>query len=183
MSEQVEPTEKIERQVEGKYKYLADFARNEFSPNLRKHYNDSFSKRSNSHDRASPHLNSNERRSPYRNSPPQRRPYQHYSPSCSTFNPRREITQEEFSPYDERVEKEDDRLNKELLEENTLLKTQLLQSEKTVDTLKLELAKRDADIITVKEASQADLRYFEKIVGEMTNEIQIVLTKNKILEN
>ncbi len=31
--------------------------------------------------------------------------------------------------------------------------------------------------------SQADLRYFEKVVAEMTNEIQTVLTKNKILEN
>jgi len=31
--------------------------------------------------------------------------------------------------------------------------------------------------------SQADLRYFEKVVTEMTNEIQLVLTKNKILEN
>jgi len=27
------------------------------------------------------------------------------------------------------------------------------------------------------------MRYFEKVVAEMTNEIQTVLTKNKILEN
>jgi hypothetical protein len=31
--------------------------------------------------------------------------------------------------------------------------------------------------------SQNELRYFERLVSEMTNEIQLVLTKNKMLEN
>ena len=35
----------------------------------------------------------------------------------------------------------------------------------------------------MKEAGEADLRYFQKVVTEMSDEIQIVLTKNKILEN
>jgi hypothetical protein len=58
-----------------------------------------------------------------------------------------------------------------------------MQAGQTIDTLKVELAKRENEIIQIKEMSQADLRYFEKVVSEMTNEIQIVLTKNKILEN
>ena len=67
-----------------------------------------------------------------------------YSPSCNTFNPRRETTQEEFSPYDERVDKEEERLNKELLEENGHLRTQLIQAGQTIEALKLDLAKRDS---------------------------------------
>jgi len=35
----------------------------------------------------------------------------------------------------------------------------------------------------LREASQSDLRYFEKVVAEMTGEIQLILTKNKIMEN
>ncbi len=57
MSEQLD-LDKPEKHFEGRYKYLADFSKHEFSPNLRKHYNDSFSKRSNSHDRRSPYNNS-----------------------------------------------------------------------------------------------------------------------------
>ena len=73
-----------------------------------------------------------------------------YSPSCNTFNPRRETTQEEFSPYDERVDKEEERLNKELLEENAHLRSQLMQAGQTIDILKTDLAKRENEIIQIK---------------------------------
>lgn len=58
MSEQLE-LEKPERHFEARYKYLADFSKQERSPTLRKHYNDSFSKRSNSQGRRSSRKNSN----------------------------------------------------------------------------------------------------------------------------
>ncbi len=50
-----------------------------------------------------------------------------------------------------------------------------------MESLKFELSRREGELIQVREASQADLHYFEKVVSEMTGEIQLVLTKNKIL--
>jgi hypothetical protein len=67
MNEQVEQIGKGERHYEGKYRYLADFSKQEPSPNLRVHYHDSFSKRSNSYERRSP-PHSRERRSSYKKS-------------------------------------------------------------------------------------------------------------------
>ncbi len=158
--------------AEGKYRYLADLNRQD-SPNLRKLYRNSFEgsdKRSSSSHRHSPF--SSHKRSTLIN---------RYSPSCSTFNSRREITQEEFSPYDDRHDKEEERLNQELRDENLQLKTQLIQATQTMESLKFELSRREGELIQVREASQADLHYFEKVVSEMTGEIQLVLTKNKIL--
>lgn len=89
MTEQPEP-EKLEKPVlEGRYHYLADFSRQD-SPNLRKLYRDSYSYHANSHQRSS----SSQHRSPYRSSHKRSTALNRQSPSCSTFNPRREVTQE-----------------------------------------------------------------------------------------
>ena len=47
----------------------------------------------------------------------------------------------------------------------------------------MELSRRDSEVIQIREQGQADLKYFEKVVAEMTGEIQLLLTKNKIIEN
>lgn len=106
-----------------------------------------------------------------------------FSPPCRTFNPKRQATEQEFSPYDERADKEEERQYKELLEENSFLRAQLTQAGQSIDSLKMEAAKRENEIAQIKEMSQNDLKYFERLVSEMTSEIQIVLTKNKMLEN
>ena len=43
------------------------------------------------------------------------------------------------------------------------------------------MVRREGEIVQLRENSQTDMRYFEKVVAEMTGEIQLVLTKNKIL--
>lgn len=68
MIERESLADKPERLIEAKYKYLADFNRNDFSPNLKKHYHDSFSKYTNSQDRRSPSYNSSKRKSSYKKS-------------------------------------------------------------------------------------------------------------------
>ena len=42
---------------------------------------------------------------------------------------------------------------------------------------------KDVEIVKVKEHAHDDLRYFEKVIKEMSGEIQVVLTKNKMLED
>ncbi len=44
-----------------------------------------------------------------------------------------------------------------------------MQAGQTIDALKCDLSKRESELIQIKEMSQADLRYFEKLVAEMTN--------------
>lgn len=56
-----------------------------------------------------------------------------------------------------------------------------MQANQIGESLRAELTRRETELIQIREASQADLRYFEKVVSEMAGEIQIVLTKNKIL--
>jgi len=68
MIERENLADKPERLIEGRYKYLTNFNKNEFSPNLKKHYRDSFSKYSDSQDRRSPSYNSSKRKSSYKKS-------------------------------------------------------------------------------------------------------------------
>lgn len=85
MTEQLETIKPEKQPVEAKYRYLEDLNRQD-SPNLRKLYRNSFEgseKRSASSQRPSPF--SSHKRNAFIN---------RYSPSCSTFNPKREITQE-----------------------------------------------------------------------------------------
>lgn len=84
MSEQADPVEAPQKTIEGKYRYLADFSQQEFSPNLRKRYNGSFDQRSSSLKRYS----ASSRGSSFRKEEPKRF-MERFSPSCSTFNPRR----------------------------------------------------------------------------------------------
>ena len=53
MTEQIELEKQDKPAVEGKYRYLADFSRQD-SPNLRKLYRDSLSQKGNSNKRLSP---------------------------------------------------------------------------------------------------------------------------------
>jgi hypothetical protein len=48
------------------------------------------------------------------------------------------------------VDKEEERLNKELLEENGLLRAQLMHAGQTIDSLKAQLAKRENEITQIK---------------------------------
>ena len=63
------------------------------------------------------------------------------------------------------------------------MRAQLIQANQVTESLRIELTRRDSDLMQLREASQSDLRYFEKVVTEMTGEIQLILTKNKLMEN
>jgi len=48
------------------------------------------------------------------------------------------------------------------------LRSQLIQSKQLVESLRGELSRRDSEILQLKERSQSELIYYEKVVSEIT---------------